>query len=181
MKSYPERSLEGKPAEGDAHPQIEDAHIPASAKPDAVGYVVLAILAALVIGGGCLVFLGGKAVVNGAKDLRAKQLAWVNRDDRSDGATSDGFRESEAVTRCDMNMQGQAASPSSYQSEWSWRIQRHEGMVAVRRGFSITNPVGVKLAGTYTCLLGSSTNEIVGLQYEVAGVVTTIPGAELRQ
>jgi hypothetical protein len=89
--------------------------------------------------------------------------------------------ETEAVTLCDLNMQAQAFSTSSYRSDWTWRIVRQDGVMAVRRGFTAKNPYGVDVSGQYTCLVDEATKRIVGLQYEAAGLTVTVPGSRLRQ
>lgn len=145
----------------------------------ASGYVALGLVVIALAGA---VYAGGKAVMNGARDLREKQLAWVNRDaGTADDGRDQAFNETDAVTLCDLNMQSQAISRSAYRSDWSWRVEQRNGVMAVRRGFSVSNPYGVDMSGQYTCLVGEATNRIVGLQYEVGGLTVTVPGSELQQ
>lgn len=139
-----------------------------------IGLVLIGVVA--------VVYAGGKAILGGAADLREKQLAWVNRDAAfDDSAPNQGASESEAVTLCDLNMQSQATARSAYRSAWSWRIERRDGIVAVRRAFSARNPYGVDVSGEYTCLVAEASNRILGLQYEVAGLTVTVPGTDLQQ
>jgi hypothetical protein len=139
-----------------------------------IGLVLIALAAVL--------YAGGKAILGGATDLPEKQFAGVNRDATSgDGAPDRGANETEAVTLCDLNMQSQATARSAYRPAWSWRIERRDGILAVRREFSARNPYGVDVSGEYTCLVAEASNRIVGLQYVVAGIAVTVPGANLQQ
>lgn len=145
----------------------------------AVGYAAVALL---VIAAGWGVFTGGKSIVNGAENLREKQLAWVNRDAApANEARDQAFNENNAVTLCDLNMQSQAIAQAAYRAAWSWRIERRGEVVAIRRNFTVTNPFGIEMPGEYACLVAATTNRIVGLQYESAGSMITIPGELLRQ
>src|SRR5690606_31037648 len=64
-----ERPVELNAAEYVASPRPVPPRLPAS------GYVALGLVVIALAGA---VYVGGKAVVNGARDLREKQLAWVN-------------------------------------------------------------------------------------------------------
>lgn len=155
---------------------------PTQAFPTRVTSTGIVGIGLVLIGLVAVVYAGGKAILGGAADLREKQLAWVNRDATpGDSAPNRGANETEAVTLCDLNMQSQATARSAYRSAWSWRIERRDGIMAVRRGFSARNPYGVDVSGEYTCLVAEASNRIVGLQYEVAGLTVTVPGTDLQQ
>lgn len=139
-------------------------------------------VALVLIGVVAVFYIGGKAILGGAADLPENQLALVNRDATSgESAPDQASSETEAVTLCDLNMQSQATARSAYRSAWSWRIERRDGIVAVRRAFSARNPYGVDVSGEYTCLVGAATGQIFSLQYQVAGTKITIPGEMLQQ
>lgn len=76
-----------------------------------------------------------------------------------------GFDQSRSVTLCDLNMQSQVVSPTSYRSDWRWEIAERAGVVAIKRGFTAKNRMGVKLRSEYTCLIDGETNRLVGLQF----------------
>jgi len=91
------------------------------------------------------------------------------------------FDEARIVTLCDLNMQAQTARAGSYRSDWSWRTVVQNGVVAVRRGFAVTNVVGAEVRGEYTCLAGAATNQLVGLQFQDGDQQITISGDQLSQ
>ena len=91
------------------------------------------------------------------------------------------FDSVNSVALCDENMRLLVKSPSSYRSEWGRRIQERDGVVAIRRKFTAQNAMGVDLSSEYTCLVGASTNKIIGIQYDDAGRTVTVPGDQLRE
>lgn len=160
-------------------PQDFTGHVPApsprsSKKPTMVRYAV-GVALVITLNWGAL--LGVKGFVDGAGDRQRNQPMSVTMTATKRAGQLD---ETEAVTLCDLNMQAQTVAQSSYRGDWSWQIERRDGLVAVRRGFAVKNLLGVELNGKYVCLIGEEASRLVGLQYDIGGQTVTVPGSELQ-
>lgn len=146
------------------------------ARPRAFDFGATLRKAALFIGIAGVIGLGGWGVVAMATRPPAPEKV-----DAFAPSFPVGFDPTYSLTLCDLNMRAQLVSPNSYRADWQRQIREQSGMIAIRRGFVARNPMGVDVRGAYICLVGASTNRIVGLQYEMAGASITIPGSELHQ
>jgi hypothetical protein len=161
-----------------ADPQSDEVSIPAEVDLPWAPWVGGGMILLCLIGAGWALLAVGDWIKDGLVSARRAQLAdardYLNQPARPPSMT-------EAVTVCDLNMKAQTFAPSAYRAEGAWTIDERDGLIAIRRGFSARNPMGVDIAGAYTCLVGASTNRLIGLQFEIGGHVTTVPGSALRQ